>query len=74
MCLFLNTDKLDGKISDEFYEEKSEEWRQEQADILATMGNYQDANANYLEQGIHILELAQKAFFLYVKQQPAEKR
>jgi len=67
-------DKLDGKISEEFYEEKARQWQEEQTNILATIQRHQDANSNYFAQGIHILELAQKAYSLYIKQKPAEKR
>ena len=67
-------DKLDGKISEEFYQEKTNEWREEQDNILATIEKHKNANANYFEQGIYILELAQKAYSLYLRQIPSEKR
>ncbi len=67
-------DKLDAKIDEEFYEEKVDEWREEMEDVKATMEEHENADSNYLSQGVHILELAQKAYSLYIKQQPGEKR
>lgn len=66
-------DKLDGKVSEEFYAEKIKEWRAEQENIRLNIGNHENANTNYFSQGVHILELAQKAYSLYLKQEPAEK-
>ena len=67
-------DKLDGNISEEFYEEKLHEWREEQSCIRSTIQRHEQANVNYLFQGVHILELAQKAYSLYVKQKPTQQR
>lgn len=38
------------------------------------MEGYENADSNYLSQGVHILELAQKACSLYEKAESAEKR
>jgi site-specific DNA recombinase len=67
-------DKLDGEITREFYEKKSNQWRREQEDILRRIEKHQDANRAYLDEGISILELAQQAVILYEKQTPHEKR
>jgi len=67
-------DKLDGKISEEFYDGKSEEWRKEQEGLREAIGRHEKANINYLVQGTQILELAKKAYFLYLQQDPSEKR
>lgn len=67
-------DKLDGKVSEEFYAEKIKEWRAEQENIRLNIEKHENADANYFAQGVHILELAQKAYSLYLKQEPAEKR
>ena len=58
----------------EFYEEKLEEWKEEQARIKETIERHENADANYLASGIHILELAQKAYSLYLRQKPTEQR
>ena len=67
-------DKLDGKIAQDFFDRKSEEWRRGQADILRKIEKHQNANTTYLVEGAHILELAQHAVILYEKQDMLEKR
>ena len=52
---------------------KAISWQEEQDNVLAGIEKHKDANANYFEQGIHILELAQKAYSLYTKQTSAER-
>lgn len=49
-------------------------WQEEQANILATIEKHKDANTNYYAQGIHLLELAQKAYSLYLQQTPTQRR
>ena len=66
-------DKLDGAVTDEFYKEKTAEWRREQDTIKATLGKHQNADTTYLAQGVHILELANKAYGLYLEQSFSEQ-
>jgi hypothetical protein len=67
-------DKLDGKISQEFYDQKSIEWRNEQTAILRKIEKHQNANTSYIDEGIKILELSNRAWELYEKQEMTEKR
>ena len=67
-------DKLDGRISLEFYQEHLDKWRAEQDRILEKTKTHQNANVNYLERGQNILELANKGYPLYLRQAPEEKR
>jgi len=67
-------DKLEGKIEEEFWSKKSEQWRKEQSGILSKITYHQNANKSYFDEGIKILELANKAYFLYQKQEVHEKR
>ena len=67
-------DKLDGKVTEEFWEQKSREWRQEQVQIRASIAEHEGANVSYLDEGVRIIELAQRAYSLWLKQNPAEKR
>lgn len=67
-------DKLDGKISEDFYQENLDEWREEQNGILDRVKAHQQANVNYFEKGGNILELANRAYALYVRQTAEEKR
>ena len=68
------TDKLDGRIDNDFFDQKANEWRNEQVRILRDIEQYQNANQSYFEEGIQILELARKASSLFEKQPPLEKR
>jgi site-specific DNA recombinase len=67
-------DKLDGKIVEEFWLEKSEEWRGEQQAIREKIHRHENANVNYFDQGVKILELAHRAYPLYLSQNAFEKR
>ena len=67
-------DKLDGKIDAGFFDRKAIEWRSEQDRILQSIEEHQGANQVYLDEGIRILELSQKAYGLFKKQEPREKR
>lgn len=67
-------DKLDGKIDQEFYNRKSSAWKKEQDGIMRKIANHQGANRAYLDEGVKLLELAQRAVILYEKQTEHEKR
>jgi site-specific DNA recombinase len=66
-------DKLDGKISEEFWSRKSAEWQGEEHQLLTSIQSLKAAKPERLLDATRILELANKAYFLYVKQPPAEK-
>jgi len=38
------------------------------------MEKHEKANINYLAQGVQIIELAKKAYGLYLEQEPSEKK
>ncbi len=67
-------DKLDGKISSEFFDTKSAEWKSEQEEILEQIQKHQQANHIYINEGVRLLELAQTACSLFKGQDAAEKR
>jgi DNA invertase Pin-like site-specific DNA recombinase len=67
-------DKLDGKVGERFYEQKSAEWREEQSDILCRLEEHQNASQSYMEEGISLMELANRAADLFEAQSPSEKR
>jgi DNA invertase Pin-like site-specific DNA recombinase len=66
-------DKLDGGISDQFWTRKSAEWQAEERQILASIQSVRAAKPERLLDAAKILELANKAYFLYLRQPPAEK-
>jgi site-specific DNA recombinase len=66
-------DKLDGKISEEFWTRKSAEWLAEEQQVLFAMQGLDNAKPERIVDAVRTLELANKAHFLYVNQCPAEK-
>ena len=67
-------DKLDGNITQDHYNRLSKKWNDEQRNLLDTIERYQQANHLYLEQGIQLLELAQRVPNLYLTKSAREKR
>ena len=69
-----HVDRLDGKITGEFWEAKSAEWQHEEQTLLASLHELeQAANPERALDRVRILELANKAHSLYVTNTPAEK-
>jgi len=66
-------DKLDGKIDAAFWVRKSGEWRAEEQQVTMALAGLDQASPDRLLHASRILELANKARFLYVSQNPAEK-
>ncbi|MEQ8667563.1 MAG: hypothetical protein RIC12_00230 [Pirellulales bacterium] len=67
-------DKLDGQISAAFFGQKSAEWRREQEMIQHRLEQHRHANQSYLEEGVGILELANRAADFFENQPAGEKR
>jgi hypothetical protein len=70
-------DKLDGRISQEFWSSlarKSGEWQAEEQQIRASIQSVREARPERLLDAAKILELTNKAYFLYLKQPAAEKK
>lgn len=67
-------DKLDGKISAEFFEQRSDEWRRELEEIERKRAAHFAADDSYIEEGAKLIELVQRAVILYEKQESHEKR
>ncbi len=70
----LYDDKLDGRITPEFYEEKFKQYTKEKEEIVVAMERHSNAQTKYFELGISILELSQKAKEIYQKATIDEKR
>jgi site-specific DNA recombinase len=66
-------DKLDGKITEELWSRKSADWQVEEQQIQMAIRALSDIKPERMLDAVRILELANKAYFLYVKQPPAEK-
>ena len=55
-------DRLDGIIDEAYWRDVSARWRTEQDVVRIQIERLQQANKDYLEQGMEILELAQNAY------------
>ncbi len=67
-------DKLDGRIDVAFFDAKRSEWRDEQDRITEAIGDHQRANESYINEGVMLVELANRAADLFERQPPKEKR
>jgi hypothetical protein len=67
-------DKLDGKIPEDFWERKMSDWRMEEQQVKMAMQGLSNSEAgDKTLDAQKIFELANKAYSLYVSQNPAEK-
>jgi site-specific DNA recombinase len=69
----LYIDKLDGKISESFWLDKSKAWEADQARLVTQIQAHPVSDHRYYEDGFKLLELASKAHELYSKQIPEQK-
>ncbi len=67
------TDKLDSKIPEDFWTRRSQEWQREEQQILLAIRGLEDSEPDRALTATRILELANKAYFLYLRQNPVEK-
>jgi site-specific DNA recombinase len=67
-------DKLDGKIPEELWFRKHEEYKAEMLRVTESLRQHEQGNFDYVESGIRILELAKNASLLYSQQNMLEKR
>gem|GEM_PF-5740374 len=45
-------DKIDGKVSKEFWREQSEKWQREQEQVRQALAGHEKASAAYFEEGV----------------------
>src|SRR5205823_5588631 len=67
------SDKLEGKIPADFWERKMSDWRTEEQQVQLAIAGAKDENREGVQTVQRILELANKAYFLYLTQNPAEQ-
>lgn len=67
-------DKLDGKISEDFWIDQNQKWLVEKENLSLKLVCYQKADAKYIEQATLILELARKAPLLFKRANLEQKR
>lgn len=63
----LYDDKLDGKITEEFYNRKFKQYSQELEEFLDTIKKHNNASVKYFELGVNIYDLSQRAKEIYLK-------
>jgi len=62
-------DRLDGLITPDEFRDRAATWRARQIEIQNEIGAHQKADLSYLEEGARVLDLAQRAHQIYVKEQ-----
>ena len=67
-------DKRDGRIDNEFFDRKADEFRAGQGRLMRNMQAYQSANQSYIEEDIRVSELAQRAHKLFEIQSLSDQR
>lgn len=67
-------DKLDGRITVEFFDQKAAEWRDEREQIRHRIASHDSASESYMDTGVEILELVRRAPELFLAQEGPEKR
>jgi hypothetical protein len=67
------TDKVDRKISEEFWQRKTTEWQMEEQQVLMAMQGLEQASPDRLLSAKKTLELANQACFQYLTQNPLEQ-
>lgn len=71
----LYDEKIDGMITQEFYEKKFAQYSVELDEIISSIQRHKNANVSYIELGSSILDLTQRARELYKeKATPEQKR
>jgi site-specific DNA recombinase len=67
-------DKLDGRITQEFFDKQSSTWRGEQNGVLRKIHDIQMATPAPIDQAIDMLRLTSRASELFLEQPAAEQR
>jgi site-specific DNA recombinase len=67
-------DKLDGRITQEFFDQNSAMWRGEQGALLRKIRTIQTAAPAPVDHAIDVLRLTSRASELFLQQPPAEQR
>ena len=67
-------DKLDGRITSEFFDQRSAAWRDEQDALLRKIQDVQKATPVPIDEAIDLLQLTSRACGLFAQQPAAEQR
>ncbi|MFH0702518.1 MAG: recombinase family protein [bacterium] len=66
-------DKLDGKIDEEFWLAKHNEWKSQLIRIKSILDSHDETHDKFINEGIRIIELACKAYDKYLNQSEKEQ-
>jgi site-specific DNA recombinase len=67
-------DKLDGTITQDFWAEHAAKWQAEKARLMEELARHEQADDQYLHTGVRVLELAERARELYLRQDAGNRR
>lgn len=70
----LYDDKLDGKISEDFYENKFKQFSEEKERVVSSIQRHSHADTKYLQLGSTLYDLSQRATDIYDKAKIDDKR
>ncbi len=71
----LYIDKLEGKITEDFWSRTSDNWLKRQHELTSTIEQHKNANIEYLNDGISLLDKANNLYKEYrLKEEIDEKR
>ena len=65
-------DKIDGKISEDFYQKKYAQYKLEQEEIMDTLNKHKNANLKYYDMGSTFLQMAKEARKIYLNRSTLE--
>ncbi len=63
----LYDDKIDGRISQDFYDKKLAQYKKEQEETLDSLNRHRNANLKYFEMGVAVIQVAKDARKTYLK-------
>ena len=67
-------DKLEGKITEDLWASKFKQWSDQKENLQIKLNAQQKANESYYETGVRLIELSNREYELYEKQNVKEKQ
>jgi len=67
-------DKVDGNITDDFWRYNTDKWQKDKEDLTLKLLAHQKTDNSYLQNAEMIMELAEKAYDLFLRQDSRERR
>ncbi len=67
-------EKLDGRIDDNFFNRRRNEWEAERGQLHSEMERLAQVDARTLDTALRVFELANRAYDLFIRQEPSQQR